>query len=240
MYLPSTYRKRLDAGISAIPNPTSYVNLTPLQNIYCRVENIATGCYTTSFFYLETIFNPIPEDAGLIVCDNSEGNGNDYDGLGLFTLSNANDYVLSLIVANPNNDITSPDQLTIAYYASEEDALLELNQLPNQYTSEVPDAQTVYLRVERDNDCFGINSMLLQVLPVPVYNEVLDEILCTYTPGTFDVDLNDYNAQVLGDQNAEEVIITYHESQLDADTGFNALASPYTINEKQLFILVLK
>ena len=65
------------------------------------------------------------------MCDNSEGNGNDYDGLGLFTLSNANDYVLSLIVANPNNDITSPDQLTIAYYASEEDALLELNQLPN-------------------------------------------------------------------------------------------------------------
>ena len=222
----------LDAGINAIPNPTSYVNLTPLQNIYCRVENIATTCYTTSFFYLETIFNPIPEDAGLIVCDNSEGNGNDYDGLGLFTLSNADNYVLSLIVANPNNDITSPDQLTIAYYASESDALLELNQLPNQYTSEVPDAQTVYLRVERDNDCFGINSMLLQVLPVPVYNEVLDEILCTYTPGTFDVDLNDYNAQVLGDQNAEEVIITYHESQLDADTGFNALASPYTINEE--------
>ena len=222
----------LDAGINAIPNPTSYVNLTPLQNIYCRVENIATTCYTTSFFYLETIFNPIPEDAGLIVCDNSEGNGNDYDGLGLFTLSNADNYVLSLIVANPNNDITSPDQLTIAYYASEEDALLELNQLPNQYTSEVPDAQTVYLRVERDNDCFGINSMLLQVLPVPVYNEVLDEILCTYTPGTFDVDLNDYNAQVLGAQNAEEVIITYHESQLDADTGFNALASPYTINEE--------
>ncbi|MDC0910253.1 T9SS type B sorting domain-containing protein, partial [Flavobacteriaceae bacterium] len=223
----------LDAGINAIPNPTSYVNLTPLQNIYCRVENIATGCYTTSFFYLETIFNPIPEDAGLIVCDNSEGNGNDYDGLGLFTLSNANDYVLSLIVANPNNDITSPDQLTIAYYASEEDALLELNQLPNQYTSEVPDAQTVYLRVERDNDCFGINSMLLQVLPVPVYNEVLDEILCTYTPGTIDVDLNDYNAQVLGGQNAGQVIITYHNSQLDADTGFNALASPYTINDEE-------
>ena len=96
-------------------------------------------------------------------------------------------YVLSLIVANPNNDITSPDQLTIAYYASESDALLELNQLPNQYTSETPDAQILYLRVERDNDCFGINSMLLQVVPVPVYNEVLDEILCTYTPGSFDV-----------------------------------------------------
>ncbi|MDC0552548.1 T9SS type B sorting domain-containing protein, partial [Flavobacteriaceae bacterium] len=229
----------LDAGINAIPNPTSYVNLTPLQNIYCRVQNIATTCYTTSFFYLETIFNPIPEDAGLIVCDNSEGNGNDYDGLGLFTLSNANDYVLSLIVANPNNDITSPDQLTIAYYASESDALLELNQLPNQYTSEVPDAQTVYLRVERDNDCFGINSMLIQVLPVPVYNEVLDEILCTYTPGTIDIDLNDYNAQVLGEQNAEQVIITYHNSQLDADTGFNELASPYTVNgEETIFVRV--
>ena len=92
--------------------------------------------------------------------------------------------------SNPNNDITSPDQLTIAYYASENDALLELNQLPNQYTSEVPNSQILYLRVERDNDCFGINSMLLQVVPVPVYNEVADEILCTYTPGSIEIDLN--------------------------------------------------
>ena len=223
----------LDAGINAIEDPTAYVNLTPLQNIYCRVENINTTCYTTSYFYLETIFNPIPEDAGLIVCDNSEGNGNDYDGLGLFTLSDADEYVLSLIVANPNNDITDASQLSIAYYISEEDALLELNQLPNEYISEVPDAQTVYLRVERDNDCFGINSMLLEVLPVPEYNEVPDEILCTDTPGVIDIDLTEYNAQVLGSQDPNLYIVTYHSSQLDADTGFNALESPYTVNEQE-------
>jgi gliding motility-associated-like protein len=224
----------LEAGIGAIEDPTAYVNETPLQNIYCRVENINTTCFTTSYFYLETIFNPIPEDAGLIVCDNSEGNGNDYDGLGLFTLSDADEYVLSLIVANPNNDITDANQLTIAYYANEEDALLELNQLPNEYTSEVPDQQQVYLRVERDNDCFGINSMLLEVLPVPEYNEVPDEILCTDTPGVIEIDLNDYNAQVLGSQDPNLYIVTYHDSQLDADTGFNVLESPYTVNEQQI------
>ncbi len=223
----------LDAGINAIEDPTAYVNLTPLQNIYCRVENINTTCYTTSYFYLETIFNPIPEDAGLIVCDNSEGNGNDYDGLGLFTLSDADEYVLSLIVANPNNDITDASQLSIAYYISEEDALLELNQLPNEYISEVPNAQTVYLRVERGNDCFGINSMLLEVLPVPQYNEVPDEILCTDTPGVIDIDLTEYDAQVLGSQDPNLYIVSYHSSQLDADTGFNALESPYTVNEQE-------
>ena len=223
----------LDAGINAIEDPTAYVNLTPLQNIYCRVENINTTCYTTSYFYLETIFNPIPEDAGLIVCDNSEGNGNDYDGLGLFTLSDADEYVLSLIVANPNNDITDASQLSIAYYISEDDALLELNQLPNEYISEVPNAQTVYLRVERDNDCFGINSMLLEVLPVPQYNEVPDEILCTDTPGIIDIDLTEYDSQVLGSQDPNLYIVTYHNTQLDADTGFNALESPYTVNEQE-------
>ena len=228
----------LDAGINAIPNPTSYVNLAPLQTIFTRVENIATTCYTTSFFFLETIFNPIPDDAGLIVCDNSEGNGNDYDGLGLFTLSNANNYILSLIVANPNNDITDPNQLTIAYYSSENDALLELNQLPNVYTSEVADAQTLYIRVERGNDCFGINTVQLQVLPVPDYNEVPDEILCTYTPGSINIDLEaNYDPVILGTQNASEVIITYHTSQEDADAGVNALASPYTIfDEITLFV----
>ena len=219
----------LDAGINVIANPTAYANLNPLQTIFVRVENIATTCYTTSFFFLETIFNPIPEDAGLIVCDNSEMNGNDYDGLGLFTLSDANNYILSLIVANPNNDITDPNQLTIAYYANEIDALLELNQLPDQYTSEVPDAQTLYLRVERGNDCFGINSIQLQVLPVPEYNEVPDEILCTYTPGSLTIDLSDYDPVVLGSQNTDEIIITYHTTQEDADLGANALASPYTI-----------
>ena len=223
----------LNAGINAIENPTSYVNLTPLQNIYCRVENINTSCYTTSYFYLETIFNPIPEDSGLVVCDNSEGNGNDYDGLGLFTLSDANEYVLSLIVANPNNDITDANQLTIAYYLTEQDALLELNQLPNQYTSVIPNEQTVYLRVERDNDCFGINSMLLEVLPVPAYNEVPDEILCTDTPGVIDIDLTDYDSLVLGVQDPNLYIVTYHNSQLDADTGFNALESPYTVNNQE-------
>ncbi len=228
----------LDAGINAIPNPTSYVNLTPLQTIYTRVENIATTCYTTSFFFLETIFNPIPDDAGLVVCDNSEGNGNDYDGLGLFTLSDANEYILSLIVANPDNDITSADQLTIAYYGSENDALLELDQLPNEYISEVANTQTLYIRVERGNDCFGINSILLQVLPVPTYDEVPDEILCTYTPGFIEVDLvADYNPIILGAQGASEVIITYHTSQEDADTGVNALPNPYTVVEEITFFV---
>ena len=113
------------------------MNETPLQNIYCRVENINTGCYTTSYFYLETVFNPIPDDAGLVVCDDSEMNGTDadYNGLGLFTLSDADEYVLSLIVANPNNDITDASELTVTYYLTEQDALLELNQLPNEYIS---------------------------------------------------------------------------------------------------------
>ena len=68
---------------------------------------------------------------------------------------------------DPNNDVASFTELNVAYYFSEEDALLELGQLPNEYISEVPNEQTVYLRVERGNDCFGINSILLEVLPVP-------------------------------------------------------------------------
>ena len=228
-----TSQEDLDANLNAITNPNNYVNLTPLQTIYTRVENINTTCYTTSYFYLETIFNPIPEDAGLIVCDNSEMNGNDYDGLGLFTLSDADDYILSMIVANPNNDITSPDQLTVKYYASENDALLELNQLPDQYISEVPNQQTLYIRVERENDCFGINSMLLQVFSVPEFNDIQDEILCTNTPGEAEVDLSDYNEIILGSQNENDIIISYHSSQQDADNGVNSLNSPYTIVDQQ-------
>ncbi len=227
----------LDANIGAIADPTNFVNTSPLQTIFTRVENIATTCYSTSFFYLETIFNPIPGDAGLIVCDNSEMNGNDYDGLGLFTLSDANDYILSLIVANPNNDITDADQLDVAYYSSETDALLELGQLPDQYISEVADSQTVFVRIERGNDCFGINTMLLEVIPVPELNEIPDEILCSDNPGIAEVFLTDYDAIVLGSQSANDVIISYHATQQDADLGIGALASPYTVtNQQTIFV----
>ena len=227
----------LDANIGAIADPTSFVNTSPLQTIFTRVENIATTCYSTSFFYLETIFNPIPGDAGLIVCDNSEMNGNDYDGLGLFTLSDANEYILSLIVANPNNDITDADQLDVAYYSSETDALLELGQLPDQYISEVADSQTVFVRIERGNDCFGINTMLLEVIPVPELNEIPDEILCSDNPGIAEVFLTDYDAIVLGSQSANDVIISYHATQQDADLGIGALASPYTVtNQQTIFV----
>ena len=227
----------LDANIGAIADPTNFVNTSPLQTIFTRVENIATTCYSTSFFYLETIFNPIPGDAGLIVCDNSEMNGNDYDGLGLFTLSDANEYILSLIVANPNNDITDADQLDVAYYSSETDALLELGQLPDQYISEVADSQTVFVRIERGNDCFGINTMLLEVIPVPELNEIPDEILCSDNPGIAEVFLTDYDAIVLGSQSANDVIISYHATQQDADLGIGALASPYTVtNQQTIFV----
>ena len=234
-----TSQADLDAEIGAIADPTAYVNTSPLQYIYCRVENINTGCYTTSFFFLETIYNPIPPDAGLTVCDNSEGNGNDYDGLGLFTLSDANEYVLSEIIdilnndLDPTNDIADFSELNIAYYVSEEDALLELNQLPNEYISEVPYFQTVYLRIERGNDCFGIDTMRLEVLSVPEYNDIPDEILCTDTPGVIDINLTDYDSQVLGSQDPNLYNVTYHDSQLNADTGLNALGSPYTVNSQE-------
>ena len=75
--------------------------------------------------------------------------------------------------------------------------------------------------------------MLLEVLPVPAYNEVPVEILCTDTPGVIDIDLTDYDSLVLGVQDPNLYIVTYHNSQLDADTGFNALESPYTVNNQE-------
>ena len=220
----------LDAGINAIEEPTAYVNETPLQNIYCRVENINTGCYTTSYFYLETVFNPIPDDAGLVVCDDSEMNGTDadYNGLGLFTLSDADEYVLSLIVANPNNDITDASQLNVSYYFDENDALLELNQLPNEYISEVPNQQVIYLRVERGNDCFGINSMTLEVLPVPeiIIPTPLEECDDDYDGIVSFFDLSQKTEEILNGQTG--ISVSYHETLENAESGENPIEGLYT------------
>jgi gliding motility-associated-like protein len=111
--------------------------------------------------------------------------------------------------------------------------------LPNEYISEVPNQQVIYLRVERGNDCFGINSMTIEVLPVPSYVNIPDQILCSMTPGFFDIILSDYDIQVLNGQNPDQYVISYHTSADDAENGVNALENAYTVVDQiDLFVRI--
>ena len=65
----------------------------------------------------------------------------------------ANDQILS----------GAPVGATVDYYATYDDALLEVNALPNIYFNEVENEQIIYARVENENDCSSINEVTLRV-----------------------------------------------------------------------------
>ena len=199
-----------DANINA-QNPSPFTNTVNPQIVYVRVEDNITGCYRVAEVTLDVTATDVG-DADLETCDD------DYDGFAQFTLSDADAAILA----------TLPPGLTVAYYATANDAQLETNQLPDNYTNTVANVQTIFIRVEDANDCYGISNMDLIVNPLPQNNTVADREFCSDTPDVGNIDLSVFDAEVLGTQNAADFTITYHETLADADNSVNALVSPYT------------
>ena len=149
----------------------------------------------------------------------------DYDGFVEFTLSDANAAILAALPGGVGT-------VTIAYYETNEDAIIEENQLPDNYTN-ITSPQTIYVRVENDNDCFGISSITLTVNPIPANNSITDVIGCSDT-ATAEFDLSGATAEALG--GATGIAISYHLSLSDAETNTGAITSPYTSGPTELFV----
>ncbi|NNL33656.1 MAG: hypothetical protein HKO80_10655, partial [Flavobacteriaceae bacterium] len=192
-------------------SPSPFNNTTNPQIIYVRIEDDVTGCFSIAEITLDVTATDVG-DVSLEACDD------DYDGITTFTLSDADAIILAPL----------PPGLTVAYYETANDAQLEINQLPDSYTNIVPGLQTIFIRVEDANNCYGISNMDLVVNSLPDNNSVNDAEFCSDTTDVASIDLTQFNAEVLGGQTAANFTITYHESQAEADAGSNPLASPYS------------
>lgn len=77
-----------------------------------------------------------------------------------------------------------PTGLIIAYYATENNAILEINQLPNSFGNTTAFQQTIYARIINDPDCYGMTPIVLII--IYVFNPLLfqDETLysCSGNP----------------------------------------------------------
>jgi gliding motility-associated-like protein len=219
-----------EAGSNAITNPTTYTNLDPSAApdiLYVRVET-PEGCYRTAQLNLLVSTTQIPPGFQLNyeVCDDDAVDGDYRNGIASFDFSNAD----ALIAAQ-----FPPGQtITIRYYETLEDALAEINAIPdtsNHRNDASPNTQTIFVRVDSDvdNACLGLGEHItLTVNPLPEENPVADIEFCTDTPNVATIDLTQFDTEVIGAQNPADFTITYHETQADADAGTNALVSPYT------------
>ncbi|RNC84905.1 MAG: gliding motility-associated C-terminal domain-containing protein [Winogradskyella sp.] len=144
-------------------DPIGYQNSSPLETLVVKVTNSSTQCANYAEITLDISFTNA-NDAIISVCD-TDG---DEDGFTLFDLSLADDQVLDGL----------PAGLDLVYYETLDDALVEQNPLPNDYTNEVAFNQTIFVRVENDNNCFGINELALEVLTLPNVETEFETLYC--------------------------------------------------------------
>jgi len=141
----------------------SYSNITNPQTVYVKVFDTLTGCNDIAELYLDVTATDA-NNAKLTQCDDD---GNE-DGFYNFDLTQASNDILNGL----------PTTLTVKYYISYEDSLLERSELGNNFTNTIPYNQTIYARVENNNACFGISEIELVVLELPNIEERYETIYC--------------------------------------------------------------
>lgn len=196
----------LEADTNQITTPDSYENITNPQTVYVKVTNTISNCFVA--IPLELIVNlppPINPIPTIETCD-----------------SPTNTYDLSEATAILMDDTTG---INISYHLSNNDALNNLNALGTTFNYTAP-TTTIYIRTEYvATSCVAIASFDLVVNPNPIANTVpnLEECDDDYD---FELvfDLSQQTPIVLGTQNSAQFTVTYHETDVDAIDGMNAIS----------------
>jgi len=202
--------------LSAIPDPENYTNIdTPQQIIYVRVENDITGCYTIVELLL--IIDSLPEliVADYIICELNT------DGIAIFDLTTKITEILST---------QGPGDYQVTFHEVAGDELVPQNAIPQANLATYQNQsnpQTLYVRVSNsETDCFVTGNFDLEVregatatapaAPLEACEDVEGSGI-----GTFD--LTQLDAGILNGQAPPVYVLTYHESQEDAEAGINAI-----------------
>ena len=192
----------------------SFSNTSNPQTVYVEVINDITECSSFSELTLAVSTTDV-NDANLNNCDDDGVE----DGIHSFNLNDA------------DSEITNglPTGLSISYYETYIDALLETNSLATSYTNTTPYSQIIFARVENVNNCYGISEVLLTVNELPdIETESLEYYCLNYFPDTKTI-----NAAILNDSPNN---YTYNWSNGDTsyETQINATGT-YTVTVTNIY-----
>jgi gliding motility-associated-like protein len=139
----------------------NYTNTLPNETVYAVVTDSNSQCKKIAELNLEISNTQISDYIAPEVCDELDSE----DGLNTFNLNDFTSIILNGL----------PAGITLNYYETFNDAVLENNPLPLTYTNTTPYNQTIYARAESGNDCFGINEITLTINPRPQLDD--DELI---------------------------------------------------------------
>ncbi len=202
---------------SPYTNPTAFSQ----QTIFARVHNIKAenACYETTSFALNIYGEPVTQTpTEYRFCDNTSV-GSDTDGL-------VNDFILSTKDSEVLGSL-NPVDYNISYHTSlngaQTDSTTDVIDKSTNYTNEIANSQTVYVRVENSNSatCFdATQSFNLVVSPLPVINANVELKQCDNdTDGFSDFNLFEVASDISSDY--ENETFTFYPTLADANANSN-------------------
>jgi len=204
--------------IDPIADPSTYTNIElGQQTIYVRVTNDTTGCFTIVTF--DIIVNPLPDISAVgdvIACEVNT------DGFYDFDLDDVTSELLGS--QDPNN-------FTVTYYGTQQDADNGENALISPYTNTTNPQQ---LFVSITNNLTGCNitgegfNIEVQEAAVANGDGIPAELTICEDPNTpndgfAQFNLTNLDEQILDGQDPINFTVTYYETIEDAEDSVNAL-----------------
>lgn len=217
---------------NSITDPINYqnINSNPSINpnqIFVRVETI-NGCSLVSEINLFVSTTQIP--AGFSIPPYTEC-FDDVDGSTTFDFSDSEATILGIF---------PPGQpLTVTYYASESDALSEINSIVDiqNYENTSGVDQPIWVRVDSDidNSCVGLGQYInLVVHPLPQLNTPIAPYFCVGPPNIFILNLeSEYDNFVLDGQSDTDFTVNYFLSLNDAESSSSEI---FTVSNAAPFV----
>lgn len=145
-------------------NSDAYQNLSNPQTLYVEVIEAQAGCTSYSELTLEVSVTQISDYDANSLCDEIDSE----DGINTFE-----DFleIEAGILAGV------PPGINLTFYENYNDALLEVNEIITPFTNTNPYFQTIFVRAENDNACYGISEVRLRINPLP---QLLEDELTFY------------------------------------------------------------
>lgn len=203
-----------EAGINPIAPISAFAGANG-QTIYARLTHNVTGCYDVVSFQLHV--EPIPSSMQpnypeYALCDvNSE--------LGYETFD---------LGSRINSILMGQTGVDVAFYPTLADAQNDTHLIGTTfYTNEVQYVQTLGVKLSNlATGCYTISTMDIRVNPLPtLIPPISPYTVCDDNQDGFSVfDLTSLIPNLIQGSN---VNVTFHETQMDAQIGFNTLTSPY-------------
>ena len=219
------HRSLVDAetDTNAISNTASYSADT--QTIFTRIERITTGCYAIEDF--EIIVNTLPIFSNISNFRNCETDGNQIADF--------------LFVDKDSEILDGQTGKRVLYFESQNDAINRTNIIDkNSLYQNTSNPQTIFCRVENvsDSDCYGIDSFVIEVGSIPIFNPPLDTFLCDdiSNDGQEEFDLSQI-VQDMSQGSTDNLTITFYTSLNDAENEQNEIPLDYTnqSNPQQIY-----